>query len=54
VLGILLVALGGLWTLQGIGMVGGSFMTGSRMWLVIGLVMVAGGVALLLRLRRRA
>jgi LPXTG-motif cell wall-anchored protein len=54
VLGVLLVVLGGLWTLQGLGLVGGSFMTGSRLWLVIGLVLVIAGVALLLRRRRRA
>jgi len=54
VLGVLLVAFGGLWTLQGLGLVGGSFMTGSRLWLVIGLVLVIAGVALLLRRRRRA
>ena len=53
-LGVLLVVLGGLWTLQGLGLVGGSFMTGSRLWLVIGLVLVIAGVALLLRRRRRA
>ena len=38
VIGLLLVLVGGLWTLQGFGVVGGSFMTGSTMWLVIGLV----------------
>lgn len=54
VLGVLLVVLGGLWTLQGLGLVGGSFMTGSRLWLAIGLVLVIAGVALLLRRRRRA
>jgi len=53
VVGVLLVLLGGLWILQGVGVVGGSFMTGSRLWLVIGLVLVVAGVALLLRLRRR-
>ena len=53
VAGVLLVLLGGLWTLQGVGVVGGSFMTGSRLWLVIGLVLVVAGVALLLRLGRR-
>jgi hypothetical protein len=53
VVGVLLVLLGGLWTLQGVGVVGGSFMTGSRLWLVIGIVLVVAGVALLLRLRRR-
>jgi hypothetical protein len=54
VVGVLLVLLGGLWTLQGVGVVGGSFMTGSRLWLVIGLVLVIAGVALLLRLGRRS
>ena len=53
VAGVLLILLGGLWTLQGIGLVGGSFMTGSRLWLVIGLVLVVAGVALLIRLGRR-
>ena len=53
IVGVLFVLLGGLWTLQGFGVVGGSFMTGSRLWLVIGLVLVVAGVALLLRLRRR-
>jgi hypothetical protein len=53
VVGALLVLLGGLWTLQGVGLVGGSFMTGSRLWLVIGLILVVAGVALLLRLGRR-
>jgi hypothetical protein len=53
VAGVLLILLGGLWTLQGIGLVGGSFMTGSRLWLVIGLILVVAGVALLLRRGRR-
>ena len=53
VAGVLLILLGGLWTLQGVGLVGGSFMTGSRLWLVIGLILVVAGVALLLRRRRR-
>ena len=39
--------LGGLWFLQGIGVVGGSFMTGSRLWLFIGLVVLLGGLGLL-------
>ncbi len=53
VAGVLLVLLGGLWTLQGVGVLGGSFMTGSRLWLVIGLVVLVAGAALLLRRRRR-
>ena len=51
IVGVLFVLLGGLWTLQGLGVVGGSFMTGSTTWLVIGLVVVAAGVFLLTRRR---
>jgi LPXTG-motif cell wall-anchored protein len=51
VVGVLLLLLGGLWTLQGFGVVGGSFMTGSTTWLVIGLVVAAAGVWLLTRRR---
>ena len=51
IVGVLLVLLGGLWTLQGFGVIGGSFMTGSTTWLVIGLVVVAAGVVLLTRRR---
>lgn len=49
VLGTLLALLGALWTLQGANVVGGSFMTGSRMWLVIGLVCLVAGIALVVR-----
>ena len=52
IVGVVLVLLGGLWTLQGFGLVGGSFMTGSTTWLVIGLVLVAAGIALITRRRR--
>jgi hypothetical protein len=51
VVGLLLVLIGAVWTLQGFGLIGGSFMTGSTMWLVIGLVVAAVGVALLARRR---
>jgi hypothetical protein len=51
--GVMLILLGGLWTLQGVGLVGGSFMTGSRLWLGIGLVLLIGGIALLVGGRRR-
>ena len=51
VAGIVLVLLGGLWTLQGFGVVGGSFMTGSTTWLVIGLVVLLAGLAVLSRRR---
>ncbi len=44
--GIILVFIGALWILQGIGIVGGSFMTGRSEWLYIGIVTTAVGVAL--------
>jgi hypothetical protein len=53
VVGVVLLLIGGLWTLQGVGVVGGSFMTGSATWLLIGLVLVAAGIALLARSRVR-
>jgi hypothetical protein len=46
VLGVLLFVIGALWTLQGADVVGGSYMTGSRMWLVIGLLVLIGGIGL--------
>jgi len=42
------VLLGGLFFLQGIGVVGGSTMTGERLWVFIGLVMLLGGLAVLI------
>ena len=45
--GILLAVAGGIWILQGLNViVSDSFMTGSRIWVVIGAVAVVGGVAL--------
>jgi hypothetical protein len=52
VLGVVLVLIGAVWTLQGANLLGGSFMTGSRLWLVIGLAALVAGAALLLRAGR--
>ena len=52
VVGVLLVLIGALWTLQGAGVVGGSFMTGSRVWLIIGVVALIAGIGLLVRALR--
>jgi hypothetical protein len=50
----LLIVFGALFFLQGIGLVGGSGMTGDRTWAVIGPVMVVVGLGLgLVFLRRR-
>lgn len=53
-LGLLAVIIGAVWTLQGLGYVGGSAMTGNRLWAVIGpIVLVLGLLSLGLGLRRR-
>jgi hypothetical protein len=46
---VVLMALGLLWSLQGAGLVGGSFMTGDRAWLIIGIALVAAGLVLLMQ-----
>jgi hypothetical protein len=42
--GLLVALVGAVFTLQGFGVLGGSFMSGSATWAVIGLVMVAAGI----------
>jgi hypothetical protein len=44
-LGVVLVLLGAVWTLQGSNLLGGSVMSGSRQWLMIGLVALVALVA---------
>ena len=54
VAGVAAVLAGLVWTLQGLGYVGGSFMSGATVWAVIGpLVALAGLVLVTLGLRRR-
>lgn len=45
-LGVLMFAVGLLWTLQGLGYVGGSSMSGDETWAVIGPALAGLGVAL--------
>ena len=52
VLGAILVVLGGIFTLQGLGYLGGSPMTGVTLWAVIGPILAVVGVALLVRTAR--
>ena len=52
-LGVLLFLVGVLWTLQGLGVVGGSVMSGVTAWAVIGPVVALGGLALVPWPRRR-
>ena len=52
--GIFLVALGLVWTLQGVGVLGGSVMSGSITWALIGPVVAVAGIYLVIRWRRAA
>ncbi len=55
VIGVILVVAGGVWTLQGVGYIKGSFMTGTTTWSVIGPIVVIIGLAMAATgLRRRA
>ena len=46
VLGGLIAVIGGVWTLQGVGVLPGSFMTGQTFWAVAGLLTLVAGAAL--------
>jgi hypothetical protein len=46
VLGVLLILVGAVWFGQGIGVIGGSFMTGNALWAVIGFPMIFVGALL--------
>jgi hypothetical protein len=52
-LGVVMVVFGALFTLQGLGYVGGSAMTGSSFWAIAGPVIAGFGVALLIVSARR-
>lgn len=52
-LAVVLVAIGLVWTLQGLGVLGGSFMTGQGEWLYIGIVVAVAGAALFVWTVRR-
>ncbi len=47
ILGVMLMLTGAVWSLQGADLLGGSFMTGDRHWLMIGLGCLFAGLALL-------
>lgn len=52
--GLVLALAGTVFFFQGIGVIGGSFMSGSATWAVIGALLVAAGVGLLAAARFRA
>lgn len=47
VAGIVLLAVGVVWVLQGLGTLTGSFMTGQKLWFAIGLLVGLAGLAAL-------
>jgi len=51
-IGVLLVLVGLVWTFQGLGVLGGSVMSGVTLWAVIGPVVAVAGLALALSGRR--
>ncbi|SEA63029.1 hypothetical protein [Leifsonia sp. 21MFCrub1.1] len=54
ILGIVLVLIGLLWTLQGLNVLGGSVMSGSPLWGTIGpIVLIVGVVLIVVALLRR-
>nr|WP_250008921.1 hypothetical protein [Actinoplanes sp. M2I2] len=56
-LGVLAVVVGALWTLQGLDILGGSRMSGTGIWAVIGPIVAVGGLILIIlgeRSRARA
>jgi hypothetical protein len=48
IVGIVLLVIGVVWIAQGSGALGGSFMSGEAVWLVIGVIVGLFGLALLL------
>jgi hypothetical protein len=52
-IGVLAILVGLVFSFQGAGVLPGSFMTGQRMWLVIGIVVAVAGLALTLSGLRR-
>lgn len=54
-LGLLLLVVGAVWVGQGLGYIRGSFMTGQKLWLGIGIACALAGLLLMvLAARRRA
>jgi hypothetical protein len=56
IVGGLMILMGGVWLLQGISILPGSFMTGQKFWAIMGVVfLVVGGLLVLagFRLNRR-
>ncbi|MEV6911873.1 hypothetical protein [Amycolatopsis sp. NPDC051071] len=53
-IGLVFLLVGGVWLLQGAGVLTGSFMTGQKLWFLIGLVAFLVGVVLVAATARRS
>ena len=53
ILGVLMILMGGIWFLQGINILPGSFMTGQIEWSVYGVLLILASLALRIRASRR-
>jgi hypothetical protein len=53
IVGVILVLFGGIWFLQGINVLPGSFMTGQIRWAVYGAIAVAAGISLMVTAKRQ-
>lgn len=53
IIGVVLAVAGAIWALQGFGVIGGSFMSGSTVWAVIGPIVAVAGLALVVAGARR-
>jgi hypothetical protein len=54
VIGVIAILIGLVWIGQGVGAIGGSFMSGEAIWAVIGAIVVLFGLALLRGARNRS
>ena len=54
IIALLLALVGAVWIAQGTGMIGGSAMSGSSFWAVVGAVLVLAAVGVVLLERRRS
>lgn len=52
-IGVIMICVGGIFFLQGINIIPGSFMTGQMQWAVYGGIILVGGVILLMSANRR-
>lgn len=53
IVGVLLLFCGGVWFLQGVNVIPGSFMTGQARWAVIGGIGIVLGISILLAANRK-